>query len=180
MQINTFNEHFYPLIDENIQLKTHLDNLQREHTELNPNILLDLQEKVYRLEQIQQTFTQHRLSFEHSKTNYHKTNEQLHIKTSKITSKIHNILKKIQQNTIDFHNNNEHIQMLGKDFFSEKKQYCTCTIPILIVENKLSEEESHYLQFKYQFTEMKSHSEAYRTKQQLLKMQLQVSSNNMK
>ncbi|CAF3361258.1 unnamed protein product [Rotaria sp. Silwood1] len=159
IRMNTLNERLYLLIDENDQLKNHLEHLYRQHTEINPNNLLELRQKIFRLRQIHQTFIQHKLIYEYTKNNYHKINDQLYIKTSQITNRINNILKRIQQNKLDFKNNYEHIQIL---------------------ENKLSEEQDHYLQSKYLLTEIKNHSESYRTKQHLIQMQIQVTSNNIK
>ncbi|CAF3537360.1 unnamed protein product [Rotaria sordida] len=159
IRMNTLNEHLYPLIDENNQLKNQLEHLYRQYTEINPNNLRELRQKIIRLRQIHQTFIQHKLIYEYTKNNYQKIHEQLHLKTSRTTIRINNILKRIEQNNIDFKNNYEHIQIL---------------------ENKLSEEQDHYLQSKYLLTEMKNHSESYQTKQHLIQMQIQVTLNNTK
>ncbi|CAF2745505.1 unnamed protein product [Rotaria sp. Silwood2] len=159
IRMNTLNERLYPLINENDQLKNHLEHIYHQSTEINPNNLLELRQKIFRLRQIHQTFMQHKLIHEYTKNNYQKINEQLHIKASQITNRINNILKRIKQNKIDFKDNYEHIQIL---------------------ENKLSKEQDHYLQSKYLLTEIKNHSESYRTKQHLIQMQIQVTSNNIK
>ncbi|CAM4884408.1 unnamed protein product [Rotaria socialis] len=159
IRTNTSNEHTYPLIDENVQLKNHFEHLHRENTQINANTLLESRQKVARLKQIHQTFVKQNLIYEHTKNNHHKINEQLHMKTNRITGRMNNILNRIQQNRLDFNSNYEHIRIL---------------------ENKLSEEQQQYLQATYLLTEMKNHSDSYGTKQQLIKMQIQVASNNIK
>jgi hypothetical protein len=50
---------------------------------------------------------------------------------------------------------------------------------ILIIENKLNEEQQHYLQSKYLLKNIKNRTESYRTKQHLIQAQIQVASNNI-
>lgn len=113
---NSSNEHKYPLIDENVQLKSHFENLHHENTQINANTLLESRLRNSRLKQIHQTFVKNKLMYEHTKNNHHKINEQLHMKTSRITGRMNNILNRIQQHRLDFNNNYEHIQILGKYF----------------------------------------------------------------
>lgn len=116
-RLDTSNEHIYPLVEENNQLKTQLENLQCQYTEINLNNLVALQNKVFRLKKIYQASAQQKLVYEHTKNNYQKVNEQLHIKTNRIIHRINGVVKRMEDHNVDFKNNNEKILRLGTDNF---------------------------------------------------------------
>ncbi|CAF1044141.1 unnamed protein product [Adineta steineri] len=159
IRIHAFNERIYPLMDENNRLKTFVEQLHRQYTQINPNNLIELRQDILHLKQTYQTLKQQKLHNYSTKHNYEKKDQQLKIKNNQMTNRMKNILNRIQQNERDFKDNYQHIQIL---------------------ENKIIEEQHYYLQLKYTVTDMKNRSESYRTKQHSIQMQAQVAVNNIK
>ncbi len=118
IRINSSIERIYSLIDENNRLKNFVEQLYQQYTKINPNHLLELRQEILHLRQTHQTFIQQKLLYQYTKNNYQNIDGRLQIKNNRIANRIKNILNRIQQNEIDFKDNYEHIQTLGKLFSS--------------------------------------------------------------
>ncbi|CAF4443277.1 unnamed protein product, partial [Adineta steineri] len=114
--IHAFNERIYPLMDEDNRLKTFVEQLHRQYTQINPNNLIELRQDILHLKQTHQTLKQQKLHNYSTKHNYEKKDQQLKIKNNQMTNRMKNILNRIQQNERDFKDNYQHIQILGKMF----------------------------------------------------------------
>lgn len=155
IRLQTMNEQIEQLIEENLRLKTLFDYLSKK---LQPEVLIDLQEKITDLKQFEEKYQQERSHYDHEKVTIANIREYYQRKTHGVSLRMNPILKRLKRH---------------EEIDQENTKY------LVKIEDQINQEQTFFFQSQTIFKDLQKRSESQQKKRHSISTQLQIASNNI-
>lgn len=113
-RLKTLLQRLHPIAEETETLKSVIDQLQRQSTEIHQPTLHQLQEKITQLRQIEQQYLHERSTQESTQRTYQQMDEQLKLKTNRTIVRLTKISQRMKNNHRIYQENLGQIHRLGE------------------------------------------------------------------